>query len=162
MTVDRPADPVSAALSEAAGAARLHREAMREERTCIDERDRLIAQAVRSGARLEEIAGAASISRAGVSLAARRTLAPRPGRGGPYVRRRGAKRAVDAVREAARDLNDARRGSADAKSRRDRAIRVAIARGSGVRTTAQRVGLAPGAVSLIARTTEGPASTDGP
>jgi len=77
-----------------------------------------MADAVRAGALLEEIADAASVTRAAVSLAARRSLAPRPGRGGPYARRRRPALAVTAVSEAAEHLAEARRRSADAKVRR--------------------------------------------
>lgn len=144
---ETPQSPVGQALAASDG----HRAALVTERACLDARDSAIADAVCAGARLEEIADAASITRAAASLAARRTLRPRPGRGGPYSRRRSPAPAVTAVSEAAGQLADARRRSAEAKARRDVAITAAIDRGAGVRAVARALGMNAGAVSTIAR-----------
>lgn len=158
MAPDVPANEVrQSAVREALAARDEHRAALVAERTCLNARDSAIADAVRAGARLEEIAEAASVTRAAASLAARKTLAVRPGRGGPYSRRRGAALAVAAVSEANEHLLDARRRSAKAKVRRDIAIAAAVARGAGVRATARALGMNAGAVSMIAR--DGPEHT---
>lgn len=121
-------------------------------RNKLDKRDRAIADAVRAGALLDEIAEAAAITRAAASLAARRTLAARPGRGGPYSRRRAAARALDAVSHAARELVEAREQSRRSKDLRDTAITAAVAGGAGVSETARAVGMTPASISVIART----------
>lgn len=140
-----------ASLSRAIDAADTHRTARLDERDRLDDRDRAIVNAVRAGALLSEIAEAAGITRAGVSLAARRTLPPRPGRGGPYSRRRGAGAAVRAVFGAAHDLEQAKEVSRESKERRNRAIAASVAAGAGVVATARALGMTPAAVSLIAR-----------
>lgn len=152
-------DRLDTPLEKAAIAASAYRDALTQERRRLDERDRLIAQAVRSGARLEEIAAATSLSRAAVSLAARRTLPPRPGRGGPYKRPRGIRDALEVVEEAAGRVDDARERTAQAKLLRDCAIVAAAALPGGVRATAKVAGLTPGAVSLIARSSHLHSST---
>lgn len=148
-----------AALTAAAASALAHREAAQQQRVRTADRDSAIAQAVRSGARLEEIAAAASISRAAVSLMARRTLPVRPGRGGPYGRSRGVQRALEGVEEAIRRLQDARERTGEARSRRNRAIATAVDVGCGVRATARAVRMTPGSVSLIARSNAEESST---
>jgi hypothetical protein len=148
-----------AALRAAAASAAAHREMAQQERARTADRDGAIAQAVRSGARLEEIAEAASISRAAVSLAARRALPARPARGGPYGRSRGVQRALEAVQEATRRLQDVRDRTAEARSSRDRAIATAVDLGCGVRATARAVRMTPGSVSLIARSSAEEPST---
>jgi hypothetical protein len=161
MAPDVPASEVRlSTVGQALAARDEHRVALAAERACLDARDAAIADAVRAGALLEEIADAASITRAAASLAARRTLAPRLGRGGPYSRRRGAALALAAVSEANQHLLDARRRSAEAKARRDTAIAAAIDRGVGVRVTARALGMNAGAVSTIAREGRSSASTD--
>lgn len=161
MAPDAPANEVrQSAVGQALAARDEHRAALAAERACLDARDSAIADAVRAGALLEEIADAASVTRAAASLAARRTLAPRPGRGGPYSRRRSAALALEAVSEANGHLLDARRRSAEAKARRDTAITAAIDRGAGVRATARALGMNAGAVSTIARDGRSSASTD--
>src|SRR5680860_640803 len=85
-----------ASLSKAIDAAERHRAVRLDERDRLDDRDRAIVNAVRAGALLSEIAEAAGITRAAVSLAARRALPPRKGRGGPYSRRRGTAAALRA------------------------------------------------------------------
>lgn len=149
-------------VGQALAARNEHRAALMAERTRLDARDSAIADAVRSGARLEEIAESASITRAAASLAARRTLAPRLGRGGPYPRRRGASVALATVSEASQLLLDSRRRTAEAKTRRDVAITAAIHRGAGVRAVARALGMNAGAVSTIAREGRSNASTSGP
>ena len=161
MGPDVPANEVrQSAVGQALAARDQHRAALVAERTCLDARDSAIADAVRAGARLEEIAEAASVTRAAASLAARKTLAARPGRGGPYARRRSAALAVTTVSEANEHLLDARRRSAETKARRDTAITAAIDRGAGVRATARALGMNAGAVSTIAREGRSRVSTD--
>ena len=128
-----------------------HHAARTLERIKLDKRDRAIADAVRAGARLDEIAEAAAITRAAASLAARRTLAARPGRGGPYSRRRAAARALAAVSQTAHDLVEAREQSRRSKDLRDKAIATAVANGAGVSETARAVGMTPASISVIAR-----------
>lgn len=140
-----------ATLSRAMDAAERHRDARIRERDRLDDRDRSIVGAVRAGALLSEIAEAAEITRAAASLAARRTLPPRTGRGGPYSRRRGAAVAVKSVAEAALRLAEAKEESRTTKQERDRAIAAAVAGGTGVGATARALGLTTPAVSLIAR-----------
>lgn len=138
-------------LSRAIEGAEEHRVARIQEHDRLDNRDRAIANAVRAGAVLAEIADAAQVTRAAVSLAARRTLPPRTGRGGPYSRRRGAGAAVSSVAEAALRLREARDESRRTKAVRDRAIGAAVASGAGVAATARALGMTAAAVSLTAR-----------
>ena len=140
-----------AKLSRAMDAAERHRDARIRERDRLDTRDRSIVGAVRAGALLSEIAAAAQITRAAASLAARRTLPPRAGRGGPYSRRRGTAAAVRSVAEAALRLGEAKAESRMTKQQRDRAIAAAVAGGTGVGATARALGMTTPAVSLIAR-----------
>jgi hypothetical protein len=137
----------------------VHREIAQQQRARAADRDVAITQAVRSGARLDEIAAAASISRAAVSLLARQTLPVRPARGGPYGRSRGVQRALKEVEEATRRLQDAKERTAETRSRRDGAIATAVDSGCGVRATARAVRMSPGSVSLIARSMAGGPST---
>jgi len=142
---------LEALINRAAAAFDAHRMAREHEATLLDDRDRAIADAVRAGARLEEIAEAASVTRAAISLAARRTLAARPGRGGPYLRRRGTAHALNAVSVAAHDLAEARKQSRQSRDRRDKAIATAVTSGAGVSETARAIGMTPASVSVIAR-----------
>ena len=144
-------EPQDAALTAAAASAAAHRESAEQQRARAADRDGAITQAVRSGARLEEIAAAASLSRAAVSLVARQTLPVRPARGGPYGRSRGIQRALKGVREATQRLQDAKERTTEARARRDGAIAAAVDLGCGVRATARAVRMTPGSVSLIAR-----------
>lgn len=128
-----------------------HRLARTVECTARVDRDRAIVDAVRAGAVLVEIADVASITRAAASLAARRTLAARPGRGAPYSRRRGTAAALQTVSEAARDLAEAVQQSRETRNRRDAAIAAAVATGAGVSATARAIGMTPASVSVIAR-----------
>ena len=151
-----------AKLSWAVDATETHRDARRRERESLDARDRSIVAAVRAGALLSEIAEAAGITRAAASLAARRELPPRTGRGGPYARRRGTAAALESVAEAARILAEAKEGSLAAKRRRDDAIAAAVAGGTGIGATARALGMTVPAVSLIARTGTRDAATKSP
>jgi DNA-binding NarL/FixJ family response regulator len=138
-------------LLSAATAAEGHRAALRDEAGLLTERDQAIVRAIRAGARLDEVAEAASVSRAAVSKAARRTLPSRSGRGGPYSRRRGSAAAVEDVAAAAQRLAIVRAQAEDTKRMRDRAIATVVSRGAGVSETARAVGLTPASVSVIAR-----------
>lgn len=141
----------SRALETAIDATERHRAARTLQRSKLEERDRAIVSAVRAGALLDEISDAAAITRAAASLAARRTLAARPGRGGPYSRRRAVSDALDAVSDAAHELVEAREKSRRSKSLRDKAIAAAVANGAGVAETARVVGMTPASISIIAR-----------
>lgn len=139
------------ALADAVAAFEAHRTALRAEVDLLNERDRGIVRAIRAGARLEEAAEAAMMSRAAVSKAARRTLPSRTGRGGPYSRRRGSSAALSAIAEAGRDLAVARERTREAKAKRDEEIVSAVANGVGVSETAAALGMTPASVSVIAR-----------
>ena len=156
MASDLPADELpEAAVAQAVAGFEEHRTALVAERGRLDERDRAIADAVRAGARLEEIAEAASVTRAAASLAARRTISARPRTGGPYARRRSVTAALQSVSGAADRLSDARARSTEAKAHRDEAIAAAVNAGAGVRATARALGMNAGAVSTIARIGQG-------
>lgn len=160
MPPDLSADELpKAAVVEAVAGLHEHRAALVAERGRLDSRDRAIADAVRAGARLEEIAEAASVTRAAASLAARRTLSARPRRGGPYARRRSSTAALQAVSEAADRLSGARHRSAETRAHRDEAIVAAVNAGAGVRATARALGMNAGAVSTIVRAGQASAST---
>jgi hypothetical protein len=141
----------SDALSGAAAAHDAHRAALDLEADLLDERDEAIVGAIRAGARLDEIAEAASISRAAVSKAARRTLPSRTGRGGPYARRRGSSAALQRVSTATHRLAVARGRVRQTKHERDLIIATVIAGGAGVTDTARALGMTPAAISTIAR-----------
>jgi hypothetical protein len=114
-------------------------------------RDRAMVDAVRAGARLSEVAAAAGLTRAAVSLVVRRSLPARPARGGPYARRRRTAGALDLVTEASAHLSLIRAEVDGAKVRRDEAIAAAIASGIGVRKAARALGMTAPTVSAIAR-----------
>ncbi len=141
----------TAGLAAAATAFETHQAALSAELNLLMERDGAIIKAIRAGARLEEVAEAAMISRAAVSKAARKSLPSRTGRGGPYSRRRGSSAALSALTEAAHRLAAARERTDDAKARRDQEITSAVARGAGVSATAAAIGMTPASVSVIAR-----------
>ena len=151
-----------ASLALAVETTEMHRDARFRERESLDARDRSIVAAVRAGALLSEIAEAAGITRAAASLAARRNLPARTGRGGPYARRRATDAAVRSVAEAAQHLGEAKEKSVAAKRRRDLAIAAAVAGGTGVGATARAVGMTTPAVSMIARSGAGDAATKNP
>ena len=145
-------DPETATVLAAATAAcEEHRAAQLAEVDLLNDRDRAIVRAIRAGARLEEAAEAAAISRAAVSKAARRTLPRRTGRGGPYSRRRGSSAALSAVAGASQDLAAARKRAHEVKRQRDEKIANAVASGATVSEVARAIGMTPASVSVIAR-----------
>lgn len=151
MGVGTPDARSAATLAAAVAALEVYRANLGAERDLLDERDLAIVAAIRAGARLEEAALAAVISRAAVSKAARRTLSSRTGRGGPYSRRRGSEAALERVAEVVRYLAAARDLTRESKIRRDEAIAQAVASGAGVSDTARALGMTPASVSVIAR-----------
>jgi hypothetical protein len=158
-SASQPHDVVNAAIVAAAAAARTHLAAAAAERDRRDARDRAIVAAVRAGARLAEIAAAASLTRAGASFAARRRLPPRPGRGGPYARRRGAAAALREVEACAQLLQAATERTASTKDDRDAAIAEAVGAGASTRALGRALGMTSGAVSFILRARLSDAST---
>jgi DNA-binding NarL/FixJ family response regulator len=143
-------------LARAVAASNAHRALLETEFQRLEQRDAAIVRAIRAGARLEEVAEAASISRAAISKAARRTLPGRSGRGGPYARRRGSAAALAGVAEAAHLLALARAHAREAKRQRDFEIATVVAQGARVTETARAVGMTPASVSVIARSEGGP------
>lgn len=154
-----PVAPVADVLALAVDAASLARAARATEREVLAYRDEAIVAAVRAGASLTEIARAAGITKAAASLAARRTLAPRPAAGGPYSRRRGVTAALAEVERRAHELNGARGASQEALHRRDAAIGAAVRASAGVSATATAVEMTPASVSMIAKAGRGEEST---
>jgi DNA-binding NarL/FixJ family response regulator len=148
-TIDSPS--VEAALDQVARAASTAEAARAEERRLAVERDQAVLAAVRAGATLEEIAGAAGITRAAASYIARRTLPPRPTRGGPYRRRRGLEAALETVRAESARHQQASAAAGAATADRHQAILDAVAQGAGVRATARAAMLAPATVSRLVR-----------
>lgn len=159
-SASQPHELVDAAIVAAASAARKYKAAAAAERDRRDERDRAIVAAVRAGARLAEIAAAASLTRAGASFAARRRLPARPGRGGPYARRRGAAAALREVEACAQLLQVAAGKTASTKEDRDAAIVEAVGAGASTRALARALGMTSGAVSLTLRARPSDASTN--
>jgi hypothetical protein len=150
-----PDVPVTDVLALAVEAASLAQAARATERETLADRDGAIVAAVRAGASLTEIASAAGITKAAASLAARRTLAPRPAAGGPYSRRRGVTAALAEVARLADNLDRARRASQEALHGRDAAIAAAVRAGAGVSATATAVQMTPASVSMIAKAGRG-------
>jgi hypothetical protein len=148
---DPAARPSRGPLSRVAAASNAYQVTLRHESDLRDERNRAMVRAIRAGARLDEVAEAAAISRAAVSKAARRTLPSRTGRGGRYSRRRGSSAALGDVAAAAENLAVARQQVHEARRKRDRSIAAAVASGLGVTETAGAVGMTPASVSVIAR-----------
>jgi DNA-binding NarL/FixJ family response regulator len=138
-------------LSPAVAASATYQGARQVELDLLDERDDAISRAIRAGARLDEVAQAARVSKAAVSKAARKTLTSRTGRGGPYARRRGSSAALDGVAKAAKSLAAAREQTREARRRRNVEIARVVAQGAGVTETARAVGMTPASVSVIAR-----------
>lgn len=122
-----------------------------DERELLAERDRAMVAAVQAGARLSEVADAAMVSRAAVSLSVRKSLPPRTGRGGPYRSRRGLADALSLVTEAATKLVISRSNIHELRTRRDLAIAGAVAGGRGVRETARHLGMTAPTISSIVR-----------
>jgi hypothetical protein len=148
MTVSSSA---AAALDAVARAASTAETARAVERRLAGERDQAVLAAVRAGATLEEVAGAGGITRAAASYIVRRTLPPRPTRGGPYRRRRGLAAALDTVRAQTARHQEAAVAADAATAERHRAILDAIGHGAGVRPTARAARLAPATVSRLLR-----------
>jgi len=144
--------PLDAATRWAARLERIH--VLEHER--LADRDRAMVTAVRAGARLSEVADAAGVTRAAVSLAVRKTLPARTGRGGSYERRRGVAAALSSVSEAAARLSEARSEIDALRARRDGAIAAAVAQGTGIRQAARTLGMAAPTVSAIARSERDP------
>lgn len=134
LTDDRSAQ--EATLSDLSALARRAAEARRSERVALEEREFAVVAAVRAGARLDEIAEAAGVTKAAASAIARKTLAARPGRGGPYRRRRGVEAALSDVDRAAARATAATRSRRLAIGDRDRAILAAADEGIAVRCIA--------------------------
>jgi hypothetical protein len=146
-----PQAPTTDVLAPTVEAASLAQAARATEREILADRDRAIVAAVRAGSSLSEIAAAAGITKAAVSLAARRTLASRPAAGGPYSRRRGVASALTMVAQLARRLDQAREASHAALRHRDSTITTAVRAGVGVTATARAAGMTPASVSVIAK-----------
>lgn len=139
-------------LSQLATLAQRAAEARRAERAALDERADAIVAAVRAGARLDEIGDAAGMTKAAASAIARKTLAARSGRGGPYRRRRGAGAALERVAHTARQASDASRDAHQALLERNRSVLAGADRGLNVPSMAEAMGMGlPAAHELIRR-----------
>jgi DNA-directed RNA polymerase specialized sigma24 family protein len=114
-------------------------------------RDRAMVSAVRAGARLAEVADAAGLTRAAVSLIVRKHLPPRPARGGPLSREDRYRAHLGSVAEASGELREIRSAIEGLRVRRDDAIIDVVGEGIGVRQTARALGLTAATVSTIAR-----------
>ncbi|MGD9734753.1 MAG: hypothetical protein AB7V58_03975 [Solirubrobacterales bacterium] len=121
------------------------------ERAALGDRDSAVVAAVRAGARLDEIGHAAGITKAAASVIARKLLDPRPGRGGPYRRRRGAEAALADVKDAARRVHDAARHRRQAVAERDVAVLEAVEAGLSVRSISVEVAMEPKVVHNLVR-----------
>lgn len=111
------------------------------ERGALTRRDAAVVAAVRAGARLDEIAQAANVTKAAASAIARKTLPPRTRRGGPYQRRRGVEAALTVVSEASLTAAAATRERLHAVGERDAAILLATERGVAARAIGEAVGM---------------------
>lgn len=111
------------------------------ERDALGRRDAAVVAAVRAGARLDEIALAASVTKAAVSAAARKTLAPRSARGGPYRRRRGVEAALAVVRDRSEVADAATQDRRLAVGERDAAIVSGADEGLPIGSIARAVGM---------------------
>ncbi|MGE3137909.1 MAG: hypothetical protein AB7I08_07810 [Thermoleophilia bacterium] len=149
MTDDRSGQETR--LSRLSALARRAAEARRSERQALEERESAVVAAVRAGARLDEIGKAAGVTKAAVSAIARRTLAARPGRGGPYSRRRGVEGALSEVGRAASRAVAASRSRRLAIDERDKAILAAVDEGVAVRTIAEALGMGTKVVRTLIR-----------
>jgi transposase len=146
-------------LSNLGALARRAAEASRSERHALEERESAVVAAVRAGARLDEIGKAAGVTKAAVSVIARKTLGARPGRGGPYRRRRGVEGALSEVGRAASRAVAATRSRRLAIDERDKAILAAVDDGIAVRTIAEALGMGTKVVrTLIRRRRDGATS----
>lgn len=121
------------------------------EREALRRRDAAVVAAVRAGARLDEIALAAGVTKAAVSASARKTLAPRSARGGPYRRRRGVEAALAAVQEASKIAVAAIQDRRLSVGERDAAVVSAAEGGLAVGSIAQAVGMETKVVANLIR-----------
>lgn len=162
MTDDRSAQETT--LSDLGALARRAAEARRSERQALEERESAVVAAVRAGARLDEIGETARVTKAAASAIARKTLAARSGRGGPYRRRRGVEVALSEVERAAAQATAATRSRRLAVGERDRAILDAADEGIAVRSLAGVLGMDIKVVHTLIRrrrkeATQGPPGT---
>lgn len=116
-------------------------DAGRSEREAFEVRDSAVVAAVRAGASLDQIGEAAGVTKAAASAIARKTLAARPGRGGPYRRRRGVDIAIRAVDQAATRVTAAARRRRLAIAERDRMTVAAADEGIPIRSIAEALGM---------------------
>jgi hypothetical protein len=135
VTEDRSAQETT--LRDLGALARRAAEARTSERQALEQRESAVVAAVRAGARLDEIGETAGVTRAAASAIARKTLAARSGRGGPYRRRRGVEVALSEVERAAALATAATRSRRLAVGERDRAILAAADEGIAVRSIAE-------------------------
>lgn len=126
-------------------------EAKASERAALCDRDSAVVAAVRAGARLDEIAHAAGITKAAASAIARKSLGPRPRRGGPYGRRRGSEVALAGIGETAQRVRDAARHRRQVVAERDAAILDAVAAGLAVRSISLEIKMEPRVVHNLIR-----------
>jgi hypothetical protein len=133
--------PQATMLSHLGALARRAAEARRSERQALEERESAVVAAVRAGARLDEIGSTAGVTKAAVSAIARKTLAARSGRGGPYRRRQGVEAALGEVERAAARATAATRSWRLAVGERDRAILAAADQGIAVRSIGESLGM---------------------
>ncbi len=131
----------SATSGDLASLARSAADAKGVEREALQRRDAAVVAGVRAGARLDEIAIAAGITRAAVSAIARKTLVARPARGGPYQRRRGVEAALAVVRNASELSAAATQDRRLAVRERDVAIVSAAEEGLPIGSIARAVGM---------------------
>jgi hypothetical protein len=124
-------------LTHLAALARRAAEARWCERQALEERESAVVAAIRAGARLDEIGRQAGVTKAAVSAIARKTLAARPGRGGPYRRRRGVEVSLRDVDRTATRATEATRSRRLAIKERDGAILFAVDEGTSVRAIAE-------------------------
>lgn len=149
VTDDRSAQETT--LSDLGALARRAAEARRSERQALEERAAAVVAAVRAGAGLDEIGEAAGVTKAAASALARKTLAARPGRGGPYQRRRGVKIALGQVERAASEVVAATRSRRLAIDERDSAVLAAVDEGVATRTIAEALGMEMKVVHTLIR-----------
>ncbi|MGE0026368.1 MAG: hypothetical protein AB7O78_06760 [Thermoleophilia bacterium] len=131
----------SATLDDLAALALSAADAKGVEREAVQRRDAAVVAAVRAGARLDEIALAAGVTKAAVSAIARKTLAPRSARGGPYRRRRGVEAALAVIRDASEVAAAATQDRRLAVRERDVAIVFAADEGLAIGSIARAVGM---------------------
>lgn len=138
-------------LGDLGALARRAADARRSERAALEERESAVVGAVRAGARLDEIAESAGVTKAAASAIARKTLAARPGRGGPYRRRRGVAGALSRVDQAAARATVATRSRRRVIAERDVVILAAADEGIAVRSIAEALGMDTKVVHTLIR-----------